>query len=158
MKNSELSRSEGNGSARQTTGTHRATKKNGATPRKSGKTAAHINGKPEPDVAAEVLAAPFLGIEAEPVDAPMWAIHTAGWFQPEAAPSSPSWSGLQIERRHRIPAPGLLDFPVVPLDAAAVPDNRSEAVIQSASPTLPESGIEPLGWDPRAVYPRKEFT
>jgi hypothetical protein len=131
--------------------------KNGAAPRKSRKAAAHANGHAETGVAPEVLAAPFLGIEAEPIDAPMWPIHTAGWFQPEATPSPPSWSGLQIERRHRIPAPGLQHFPVVPLDAAAVPDTRREALIRADRPALPESGVEPLGWDPRTVYPRKEF-
>jgi hypothetical protein len=102
------------------------------------------------------MAAPCRGIPAEPIDMPKWPIHAAGWLHPEAPPSAPSWSGLTIERRNRIPSPDLLRFHLPPLDRVADPDDPPEALTRTALPAIPESSLAPLGWDPRAVCPKKE--
>jgi hypothetical protein len=149
-------------------GTHRTAKKNGTR-------------RPAPE-ASPVIDAPFLGVAAEPVDAPMWPIHQSGWFQPETPPSMPAWSGLSVERRNRVPAPELVGFEITPLEdqslahravkgcgdtaaasgggtgsAAKSPEFFAEPLWSgSAVPRIPKSGLEPLGWDPRAICSKKE--
>jgi hypothetical protein len=103
-----------------------------------------------------VTAAEFASIPIEPIDAPMWPIHPPGWLQLDVPASAPSWSGLHIERRNRIPAPDLLYFPLEPLDRCAQLDDRCEALPVAAGPKICESGLEPLGWDPRAFCVKKE--
>jgi hypothetical protein len=122
-------------------GTHRATRKNGAAPKRS--------------TGTEPPGAPFANLEAAPIDVPMWPIHSAVWFQPELAPSVPAWSGLAIERRHRIPAPDFLHSGAVPVQRPDTLDNSRDALAPDARPEIPQSGLAPLGWDPRAVG-RKE--
>ena len=130
---------------------------NGTHRRRSTERSARAKGSGAPEVAPEVLAAQFAGTAVEPIDAPMWPILPAGWFQPEATACAPSWSGLIIERRHRMPAPGLVQFRIDPLNRPDVPDDRCEAVMGNARPRIPGSSLEPLGWDPRALCPRKEM-
>ena len=78
-------------------------------------------------------------------------------FQPDASAAAPSWSGLTIERRNRIPAPDFVRFPLEPFDhAAAVDEDRREALPSSQKPAIPGSDLAPLGWDPRAAYSKKE--
>jgi hypothetical protein len=127
-------------------GVHRSGKKNGTRP----------NGRPAPELAPEILAAPFAGVEAEPIDSPMWPIHPAGWLQPEAPAAAPSWSGLSIERRNRIPSPDLRHFGLEAFYLPHGPELRCQAFVTAASPVVPVSGLEPLGWDPRALCPKKE--
>jgi hypothetical protein len=119
-------------------------KKNGSALRTNGR------------LAAEAVAAQFAGIPIEPIDAPTWPIHPPGWLQPDAPASPPSWSGLNIERRNRVPAPGLLQFPLAPFDRAAQRDDRCEALAAKAVLRICESGLRPLGWDPRAFHQKKE--
>jgi hypothetical protein len=102
------------------------------------------------------LDAPFTRIEAEPLDAPMWPIHPAVWFQPEVPPMAPAWSSLTIERHNRIPAPGLVQFDIAPLDRADEAADESDALAPAARPGLSESDLEPLGWDPRAVCGKED--
>jgi hypothetical protein len=105
----------------------------------------------------EVQAATCVAIPVEPVDAPMWPIHPAGWLQPEAPAAAPSWTGLIIERRNRVPAPDLIQFPLAPFPRAGAINVTSGAVFSAAAPTLGQSDLVPLGWDPRAASPKKEF-
>jgi hypothetical protein len=123
----------------------------------SGAAAARGNGRRESEIAPEVVAAPFVTIPVEPIDSPMWPIHPPGWFQPEARAAAPSWSGVNIERRNRIPAPDLVHLPLAPFDRAAKPDGAREPLVREASPKIPESALELLGWDPRAFGPNKEL-
>jgi hypothetical protein len=102
--------------------------------------------------------APFAAVGIEPLDAPMWPVQTSAWFQAERGPAVPAWSGVHLERRNRVTwsdfwraeiGPvnrGVGQVPVVP-DALGRPE---------AYPTVPESGLAPLGWDPRAVHGREE--
>jgi hypothetical protein len=149
MKNGERPASVAIANGKPANGTHRSAKKSSPVTKRS--------ASPASEVAPEVLAATFAGISIEPIDAPMWPIHPPGWFQPEAPAAAPSWSGLNIERRHRIPAPGLLHFPLAPFDRPAERDDRREALLPTASPVIPHSGLEPFGWDPRAFSPKKEL-
>ncbi len=109
------------------------------------------------EVAPEIVAAPFLGTPIEPIEAPMWPIHQPGWFQPETTAAPPSWSGLNIERRHRIPAPDFVRFPVSAFDRAAEPDDDREPLCEAASPRIPVGALELLGWDARVFAGKKEF-
>jgi len=98
--------------------------KNGSTQKRSTARTAKL--------APEVKAATCVTIPVEPIDAPMWPIHPAGWLQPEAPAAAPSWTGLTIERRNRIPAPDLIQFPLVPfprpgaIDAGRLLKNRGQ--------------------------------
>jgi hypothetical protein len=123
---------------------------------KNGNGGKRTNGSRAAELPPEVLAAPFAGIAIEPIDAAMWPIHPPGWFQPEAPASAPCWSSLAIERRHRIPAPDLVYFPLAPFDRTAACESRSGVVPSALRPSVPAGGLEPLGWDPRAFRPMKE--
>lgn len=129
-------------------GTHRAAKRNGAASKRS----AESDALPAPAPAAEL----FETIETQPIDSPMWPLHPAVWFQPEIAPSIPAWSSLTIERRHRIPAPDFLCSDPTPPDRACGMENSCAPVTPEARLDLPQSDLEPLGWDPRAVCRKQE--
>ena len=132
-------------------GTHRTTKKNGAAPKRSLGSGARADARPAP----QPIAATFAAIEAEPIDAPMWPLHSALWFQPELAPSVPVWTGLAIERHNRIPSPDFLHSNTAPPNRPDTLDSSRDALTPDARRELPQSGLAPLGWDPRAVC-RKE--
>lgn len=132
-------------------GTHRTTKKNGAAPKRSGGSGARADVRS----AKEPIAAPFAKMDPAPIDAPMWPLHSAVWFQPELAPSVPSWSGLTIERHKRIPSPDFLRSETTPFNCPDVLGNSRDALTPSARPEVPESGLAPLGWDPRAICPKE---
>jgi hypothetical protein len=122
--------------------------KNGASPKRSnGRTA----GLPP-----EVQGATCLAIPVEAADAPMWPIHAAGWLEPEARAAAPSWTGLIVERRNRVPAPDLIQFPLAPFPRDGAMDAAPEAIFSAAAPTVRQSDLAPLGWDPRAAFPKKE--
>ena len=147
-----------------TNGTHRAPRRNGArngaAPKRSAGSGPRADARPSPEPLAAPLAAPFDMIEAEPIDAPKWPLHSAAWFQPDLAPSVPVRNGLAIERRNRIPAPDFLHSDTAPPDR---PEglNRSPGALTPGTLTsgtrrqLPRSGLAPLGWEPRAIG-RKE--
>jgi hypothetical protein len=132
-------------------GTHRTTKKNGPAPERSAGSGVRADARPAP----QPVDATFAPIEAEPIDAPMWPLHPALWFQPERMPSVPVWTGLAIERHNRIPAPDFLHFDTAPPDRPDTLDSSCDALTPGARRELPQSGLAPLGWDPRAVC-RKE--
>lgn len=132
-------------------GAHRATKRHDAASRRSYRSGARADERPAP----APLAGPLASQEALPIEAPMWPHNPAVWFQPELAPSVPLWSGLAIERCHRIPAPDFLHSTAAPFNRPDTTDNSREALRPGASPKAPESGAAPLGWDPRTVC-RKE--
>ncbi len=123
-------------------GTTRATRKN---PPKRSATAEESTGACAP----APLAGPVAGVEAAGVDAPMWPLQSAAWFEPDVPPSPPAWSGLAIERHNRIPAPDFLPSGTAPLNRVDVPDS-SRPALAAVGPKVPESELAPLGWDPRA--------
>jgi hypothetical protein len=87
----------------------------------------------------ESSGAPFVSIAIEPVDASMWPLQPALWFQPERAPMVPAWSGLGIERQNRITVPGFRHTEVAPV-------NRGDGPVTSNEPALARhSGLAPLG-------------
>ncbi|HXK01561.1 MAG TPA: hypothetical protein VMS37_04110 [Verrucomicrobiae bacterium] len=126
-------------------GSHRAGKKNGSPKRANGSVHA---AEHTPD-------APFLRTEAAPVDAGMWPLHPAMWFQPEPAPAAPAWSGLGIERHQRVPSPDFRRGGAAGLDCAATPLQSHEVLVPAPDAAIPASDLAPLGWDPRSVC-RKE--
>jgi hypothetical protein len=99
---------------------------------------------------------PPVTFSAEQVDAEMWPVHPAAWFQREMAPVIPAWSGLGIERRNRA---GLFDFAPVtvrPVNCAAEAGQPFEFVKGSGAATvIPASGLAPMGWDARALADSK---
>lgn len=97
----------------------------------------------------------FAATGAGPVDAPAWPTQADVWLQPAVAPAPPAWSGLTIERRHRIPVPGFVRSGATPLDRPAAAAFSGDAIASAAQSDLPISGLAPLGWDARAIC-RKE--
>jgi hypothetical protein len=93
----------------------------------------------------------FVNTEPMPIDAPMWPLHAALWFQPELAPTAPVWSDLAIERRHRAPAADFLSSGTAPLNRRDVVETSREARLSEARPQIPESTLAPFGWDPRVL-------
>jgi hypothetical protein len=123
----------------------------------------------QPVPAPQPMPAPFVAMDNQAIDAPMWPIHTVVWFQPELTPGVPRGSGLCIERHYRIPMPDFLNAPlhtlphpdVTPPSQTDTTDDTRDPLPPNLRPQLPHSGLEPLGWDPRAVAgscaaPRKE--
>ena len=122
--------------------------KNGTSPKRS--TARTVELDPE------VQAASCIAIAVESVDAPMWPIHPAGWLQPETPAMPPSWTGLVIERRNRVPAHDLIQFPLAPFARAGAMESTHGPLFRAADPSMQQSDLAPLGWDPRAAFPVKE--
>jgi len=122
-------------------GAHRAAKKNGAMPKRP---------------VAEPLPAPFAAIETAPVDAQAWPLHSAGWLQQDMAPSAPAWTGLAVERHNSIPAHDFIHFDIAPLNRPDKLDEPGDPCTQVLNPRMPQSDLDPLGWDPRAVLPKEE--
>jgi hypothetical protein len=132
-----------------TNGTHRKKQGDRAAKGKSAAANAAL-------LANESFGAPFAPIHADASDTPMWPIHTSIWFQPDLAPAPPSWTGLAIERRHRIPTPGFLWTEADPLNRPCLPDDLSSAMRSESAVHVPASELEPLGWDPRAIVRKGE--
>lgn len=158
MKGTDLPRLTATVSPAATNGTHRAAKRNGAAPKRSsgsGGSGARADALPLPQPLAAAFA--IIGDEPgdEPIDAPKWPLHPAAWFQPELAPSVPVRSGLAIERHNRIPAPDFLHSGIAPADRPEGLHSSPVALTACGRRELPQSGLAPLGWDPRAVC-RKE--
>jgi hypothetical protein len=105
----------------------------------------------------------FAPVDAQPKDAPMWPVHSLIWWQPGLKPALPGSSGLRIERRHQVPIP---DFLYLEMKPAGRPrpslESPCDPLLPCRQPSLPQSGLAPLGWDPRAAVsvagpqPRKE--
>jgi hypothetical protein len=133
-------------------GTHRLTKTSRAASKRSAgrREGFDVRSVPKP------LAAPLATPETPPVDVPGWCLHPAVWFQLELAPSAPSWSGLDIERCNRIPAPDFLHSRAEPYNLPDSLDNSRDALTPATRPEIPQSGSVPLGWDPRAVCRKGE--
>jgi len=106
---------------------------------------------------ADAAPGAFLIAEPAAIDAPMWPLHAALWFQPELAPTAPAWSDLAIERRHRAPAPDVVAIAAAPANRKDAVEASSNAIAPEARPQTPDGGLAPLGWDPRVLAgPRKE--
>jgi len=133
-----------------------AMKKTGAHPKRAADADATGHTRLAPEVPQEVLAGPSIGIAFEPIDSPMWPIHSDGWLQPEAAALALSWSDLNIERRNRIPEAELLHFCLTPLNGFDGVDDRREILARAAPPGIPNTDLEPLGWDPRTYAPERK--
>jgi hypothetical protein len=93
----------------------------------------------------------FVSAEIGPVDSPIWPHDSALWLQGERAPSLPSWTGMTIERHNRIPGPGFLHTEVAPGDRPMGCENSLNPLRLSVPFELPESGLTPVGRDPRVV-------
>lgn len=128
-------------------GTHPAPK-NGAAAKASSRAASGT----QPPLAPEPPAS-FLAMEPAPVGTPMWPLHSAAWFQAEQTAAPPAWTGLTIERHHRIPSPRFFCPELAAFDRAALPDSSGEAI--RSRPDFPQSGLAPAGWDPRAFSPKE---
>jgi tetratricopeptide (TPR) repeat protein len=71
--------------------------------------------------------------------------------QTEPAPSPLIWGGLSIERHHRLPTPDFFLSGDVPLNRPDALDNSHRLLTAASRPVVPQSGLAPLGWDPRTV-------
>jgi hypothetical protein len=131
-------------------GTHRVAKKSGPSPKRSAVSDSRLSASPEPP------AAPFAVAAVAPIDAEMWPLHSAVWFQPERAPSASQWSGLTVERRNRPPAPDFEHAGAAPLNRPGALDIAAGALMPGAQPQIPQSSLAPLGWDPRTVCRKEE--
>jgi len=130
-----------------TNGTHPSKKRN--PPKRS-----TVAGKPAAASGPAPLAQPIPCVNPVAVDVPKWPLQSAAWLEPDVPPSPPAWSGLAVERHHRIPVPDFLPFDTAPLNRMDGP-KTSQPAVAAAGPILPHSDLAPLGWDPRAVG-RKE--
>jgi len=95
--------------------------------------------------------APFASVKLEAQDASMWPVHPVMWLQPAPRPVLSIASGLRVERRYAIPAPDFLDCAQDAVECKHAPDKSAELRRPSIAMVLPQSGLEPLGWDPRAA-------
>lgn len=130
-------------------GEHKGSKKGASSKRAAAAATPKEVAPPEP------LAGPIPTIDARAIDAPMWPLHSAVWFQPVVAPSAPAWSSLAIEHHNRMPAPDFLPSVVTPADLPHELDKPCHERKPSVAPKPPAGDLEPLGWDPRA-FCRKE--
>ena len=151
MKRGDVRGSVPTAPAAEINGTHRGTKKNRTGPKRPAGHDAHADACSSP----AAFPAPFAATGAGPVDTTAWPLHPAVWFQPDLRPSAPLWSVLTIERHNSIPAPDFLDPKIAPLDNRTCIDDKCCARMPVLRAGVPLSGLEPLGWDPRAVS-RKE--
>ena len=151
MKGADFPGSAATVPAAATNGTHRPARKSGAAKR-SARSEVRTNEQAGP----EPPSAPFSTREAQPIDAPMWPLHSGVWFQPELAPAPPAWSGLAIDRHNRIPAPDFLHSSAAPINCTDTLENVCGAVTPAAAPDVPRSDLAPLGWDPRADGRKEE--
>jgi len=108
-----------------------------------------------PQLVLEMPEASFAAIGVEPVDTPSWPIQTAGWFQPEPRPALPAWSGIGIERQSRTPFPDFIRYEISAVNRADAVEVHRKKVSPNVAPNIPESGLEPLGWDPRTEFRRE---
>ncbi len=132
-------------------GTHRTTR-NGSTAKRS----AGSRARTDRGSAPQPVEAVFAIAEGEPIDTPMWLRHAAAWLQGERTPSVAVWTGLTIERRNRIPAPGFLHFEIALMKRPGAIESSHHPLHPTVPLEFPQSGLAPLGWDPRAVCPRHE--
>jgi hypothetical protein len=106
--------------------------------------------------APQPVEAAFAITGGEPIDTPMWPHHAAPWLQGERTPSIAVWTGLTIERQNRIPAPGFLHFEIAPMERPGAIESSRHALHPTVRLEFPQSGLAPLGWDPRAVCRKHE--
>lgn len=127
-------------------GAHPATRKSRAAKRPTGS-----GGPAGRDSAPHPVEADFAVIAGEPIDTPMWPRHAASWLQVERTPATGLWTGLTIERRNRIPAPGFLESEIAPMDRPGAIDSSRDPLHTPLRLAFPLSDLAPLGWDPRAA-------
>jgi hypothetical protein len=131
--------------------TPRASKRNGAAGKRSSPPHAQPGKDAAEPAAQQEPAAAFIVMEPQGIDAPMWPLHPVVWLQPDRKVASPGWSGLCIEHRYRLPAPGFLQIAAVPGCPPGHAADERNPLPPGVSRRLPESDLIPLGWDPRAA-------
>ena len=104
---------------------------------------------PKPPIYSKKLA-PFATPEMLAPDAQMWPVQPVLWLEPELGARLPRSSGLHIERRHQVPVAEFISLNVAPSRLPHTPENNCGLRAPSVRQKLPESGLAPLGWDPRA--------
>ena len=94
----------------------------------------------------------FAPIETRAPNPDAWLVHPLLWLQPELALSPPPPSALRLTRRHEPPPP---TFAPLLTSAQAGSSHLLWGGLPSPGGTstsrFPESGLIPLGWDPRAL-------
>jgi hypothetical protein len=125
----------------------------GTVARRGAKRAAPVKriaraAKPEPKLAE------FIKPELQTEDAPMWPIHPVMWLQPELRLQIPAGSGLHIERKYSVPSPEFVHSAMTPVSHPPALDMTVHPVLPCVGRQLPESGLAPLGWDPRVASHR----
>jgi hypothetical protein len=93
--------------------------------------------------------ASFAQVDTSPVNAEMWPVHALLWLQPDLYPARPRASGLRIERRYKPPAPDFVRPGMEPASPAQTRERACEPQASHRSRWIPQSGLAPLGWDPR---------
>ena len=96
----------------------------------------------EPDLAD------FIELEARAIDAEKWPVSPVVWWQPELILRPPHTTGLRNERRHKTPAAGFLNVDLA-LVCVAGEVTTPEPAVPALRVKIPESGLAPIGWDPR---------
>jgi hypothetical protein len=79
----------------------------------------------------------------------MWPVHALLWLQPDLYPARPHSSGLRIERRHKPPAPDFVRLGMDPAGPAPTGERACAPLASHRARWIPQSGLTPLGWDPR---------
>jgi hypothetical protein len=131
-------------------GAHRRSRKTGA-----GKGTNGAEFRAEARQSQEAMDAPFAVTEAAPVDAPMWPLNPAMWFQAELAAAIPSWTGLSIERG-RMPAPDFECSQAAAFDLPAAPEPPRQMLVPAPGARIPASDLATFGWDPRTICRKEE--
>lgn len=93
----------------------------------------------------------FVKPELQAQDSPMWPIHPVMWLQPELRLAVPVSSGLHIERKHTVPLPEFMRGAMMPVSHAPSLEKNVHPALPEISRQFPQSGLAPLGWDPRVV-------
>ena len=119
--------------------------------RKRSKSVSNGSAEPKPSPFGPELAR-LATVEAKPVDTPMWPAHSVVWLQPELWPALPTSSGLSIERHLRVPAPDFINPGITPASRAHALDAGRDLLAPGLVHPLPQSSLEPLGWDPREHF------
>jgi hypothetical protein len=131
--------------------------RNGPPARESVPVRQRNSRRPAPGKPLEVAAKPgpepagYVKTESQAQDSPMWPIHPVMWLQPELRFAVPAASGLNIERKHTVPAPHFLPTAMTPVSHPASLQKAVHPVLPRVSPQFPASGLTPLGWDPRVA-------
>ena len=135
-------------------GKAQASKKKGAAKRSRSSSGPNVSA--DADSAPQPIVAEFAEMETEPVDSSTWLLHAALWFQPERGPSLPGWTGLAIERHHRIPSPDFSETETMAVDRPGMMDCACDVIKPDRRQSFPQSDLAPMGWDARSIARKEE--